>query len=374
MTQQTPDPAPPIVTTGRDKIKFIGLFVGSVLIGVALVLVAVFNASAELAAVQQVSAMHDMMRDRLAQTVGSRQAAFGREAVEKLAASLSTENYQVAPVYGGRSRPGERVWEWHNVRIAWERIEQSRIGEQGGYFEEGSDIYTWTLLALPGGDDRLLALHRHRPLAARALFGVYQNRLIVPAAFFIWMAVWVSLMLNGLVTRLRTQKDAVERMAWQDPLTGLPNRNLLFKTLDELVERAGIDNRSFSLAVVDLDGFKEVNDAHGHDAGDALLRQVADRFRQIMRQGDMVARTGGDEFILLFPDSGAEGCQAVCARLVQELGTEYRVRGHPVRISASMGVARFPNDAREIDELTRKADKSMYAAKRSGGGMVCYSS
>ncbi len=373
MTRDTPNSVRADAGTGYDKRKFIGMFVGSVLIGVVLVLMAVFNASTELAAVQQVSAMHDMMRDQLTKTVASQQAAFSHEAIENLATGLSTTNYRVLPVYGRQPQPGGHVWEWHGMRIAWERIEQSRISAQGGYFEEGPDIYTWSLVPLPGGDDRLLVLHRHQPLAARELFGVYRNRLIVPAAFTVWMTVWVSLMLNGLVTRLRAQKDAVERMAWQDPLTGLPNRNLFFKTLDGLVERARTENRSFSLAVVDLDGFKTVNDAHGHDAGDALLQQVADRFRQAVRQEDMVARTGGDEFILLFPASGAEGCQAVCARIVQELGMEYRVLGHRVRISASMGVARFPEDAREIDELTRKADKSMYAAKRSGGGVVCYS-
>lgn len=372
MTQQSLDPAPAKAAARHDKIRFIGMFVGSVLVGVALVLTAVYNASTELAAVQQVDAMHDMMRDRLAQAVGSRPGALSRDAIEELAADLSTEHYRVVPVLG--DRPGEREWTWHGVRISWEHIERSRISPQGGYFEEGPDIYTWSLLPLPAGTDRLLVLHRHQPLAASTLFGVYQNRLIVPAAFAVWMTVWVSLILNGLVTRLRAQNDAVERMAWQDPLTGLPNRNLLFKTLDGLVARARTENRSFSLAVVDLDGFKEVNDDYGHDAGDALLKQVAERFRQAVRQGDMVARTGGDEFILLFPDSGVEGCQAICARVVQELGAEYEVLGQRVRISASMGVARFPEDAGEIDELARKADESMYVAKRSGGGMVCYSS
>jgi diguanylate cyclase (GGDEF)-like protein len=373
MAQQTSHSVRAKTGTDPDKIKFIGLFVGSVVIGVVLVLIAVFNASTELAVVQEVGAMHDMMQDRLTKALALQPAARGPAATEGLAARLSTDNYRVLPVYESAARPGERAWEWRGVRFSWERIERSRIGAHGGYLEEGPDLYTWTLLALPGSGDRLLVLHRHQPLAARALLGVYQNRLIVPAAFFVWMTVWVSLILNGLVTRLRTQKDAVESLAWQDPLTGLPNRNLFFKTLERLVGHAHAEGRSFSLAVVDLDGFKGVNDAHGHDAGDALLQQVADRFRKAVRQDDMVARTGGDEFILLLPDSGAEGCHAVCVRIVQELGADYLVLGHRVRISASMGVARFPDDAREIDELTRTADKSMYAAKRSGGGTICYS-
>lgn len=373
MTQQSLNPAQAQAATRHDRIRFIGMFVGSVLVGVALVLVAVYNASTELAAVQQVDAMHDMMRDRLAKTLGARPVALGRGALEALAARLSTDHYRVVPVHGGEPRPGEGEWAWQGVRFSRERLEHSRISAHGGYFEDGADCYTWSLLPVPGVDDRLLVLHRHQPLAARTLFGVYQNRLLVPAAFAVWMTVWVSLILNGLVMRLRAQNEAVERMASRDPLTGLPNRNLLFKTLDALVARARTDNRSFALAVVDLDGFKGVNDAHGHDVGDALLQQVAERFRQAVRQGDMVARTGGDEFILLFPDSGVEGCQAICARVVQELGAEYEVLGQRVRISASMGVARFPEDAGEIDELTRKADESMYAAKRSGGGVVCYS-
>lgn len=368
-----PTRAPSAVDAGRtyDKIKFIGMFVGSALAGVVLVLLAVYNASTELAIVQEISAMHDMTQGRLAKVAGLRQVDISEEAIGRLAASLSTDDYPVLPVYA--KEPGGGVPEWRGVRISTERIERSRINARGGYFEEGAEIYTWSLLALPDSDHRLLMLHRHQPLAARALFGIYQSRLIVPAAFSVWMTVWISLMLNGLVTRLRAQKEAVEHLAWHDALTGLPNRNLFFKTLDELVGRARTEGGTFSLAVVDLDGFKQVNDTYGHDAGDALLLQVADRFRRTVRQEDMVARTGGDEFILLFPDSDVESCRAVCDRMVQELRGEYLVLGQRVRIGASMGVARFPQDANEIVELTRKADKSMYLAKRAGGGVVCYS-
>lgn len=355
-----------------DKIKFIGMFVGSAVTGVILVLLAVFNASTELAIVQEISAMHDLMQDRLEKTGTSRQAHITEQAMHSLAENLSTKHYRVLPVFAEPQNPDELEWQWDGLRVSWADIQQSRVGAQGGYFHRGGHVYTWSLLA-PAGHRRLLVLHRHEPLAPRLLFSVYQNRLIVPAAFTIWMTVWVSLILNGLLTRLQAQKDAVERMAWHDPLTGLPNRNLLFKTLEDWVERARTERFSFVLAVVDLDGFKEVNDAHGHDVGDALLQQVARRFEHAVRRNDMVARMGGDEFILLFPDMTIEACEEVCAGIVRDLCAEYWVQGHPVRVSASVGVARFPEDAREIVELIRQADTAMYMAKRSGGGVVWYS-
>lgn len=370
----SPNKLTPLTTPGRarDKVRFIGIFAGTALAGVVLILLAVYNASRELAIVHQIDGMHGMIHDRVTNALKAASAPSDFAGVERLAKSLSSDAYPVLalPPSGAYAFDVGK----HGLRIEQERIDQSRINERGGHIEQGRQVFVWVLVPVPGSPYRLLAVHPYQALSAGALFGVYQNRLIIPAAFYIWMTVWVSLILNNLVARLHVQKDAVERMAWHDPLTGLPNRNLFFKTLNQLVDVTRRNGSSLSLAVVDLDGFKQVNDTFGHDAGDELLRQVADAFRRSLRQGDMVARTGGDEFILLFPDSDGAGCRAVCERIVKELTSEYTLSQCSIRIGASMGVASYPGDAREIVELTRRADEAMYAAKRSGGGIACYSS
>lgn len=351
----------------HDKLRFIGLFIGTAVIGLALILFAVYNASRELAIVKEIDLLHESLRERSAalSAVGA-----GANAAE-LARRLSTETYPVSVLSGGRdsalSIPGVPD------RIATAEVEASRVSERGGYLNVGEGGVAWASITLPaiGGD--LLVAHSHRPLTGKALLGVYRNRLIVPALFYVWAAVWVSFILNNLVTRLRAQKDELERMAWYDALTGLPNRNLLFQRLDDLVGRAENGRAALFLAVVDLDGFKQVNDTFGHHAGDELLRQVAVRFRHAVRRGDTVARTGGDEFILLLTDPDPAACEAVCQRILEALTQPYRLPDRDIKIGASLGLARFPHDGRDTAVLTRKADQAMYEAKRSGGGIVCYS-
>lgn len=353
-----------------DSAKFIGMFVSTVVVGVILTLFAVYNASRELVLVREVDDMYRLLGERVGRTLPTSGSAGRPHAdLRRLARYLTTQDHAVfaVPASGSYSvsLPALGTVDAHALEV-------SRLNAQGGYIEHGAAIITWTLVAVPGTSYRLLALHRHRPPSAAALFAVYRNRLIIPAAFFIWMTVWVSLILNRLVRGLRLQKDAVEHLAWYDPLTGLANRNLFFKALDRFVDDARQQGGAFSLAVLDLDRFKQVNDTWGHEAGDELLRQVAARLRELIRQGDLAARTGGDEFILLFAGVDAADCRPICERIVRTLESEYAMSDRSVRIGASLGIADFPNDAQAVVDLTRKADAAMYAAKRSGGGVVCY--
>lgn len=332
-----------------------------------MILFAVYNASRELAVVKEVEVLHELLRDR-AETLAAPGTPLEASA---LAQALSTEARPVLPfpADGGE----EMVLPGFAAPLPRGELEASRINEQGGYLESPEGPVAWAAVPLPGSEDMLLVAHRHRPPTGATLLSVYQNRLIIPALFYLWAAVWVSLILNSLVTRLRLQKDELERMAWYDALTGLPNRNLLFKRLDELVEGGTGEGASLSLAVVDLDGFKQVNDTFGHHAGDELLRQVAERFRRVVRRGDLVARTGGDEFVLLLTDHDPRACEAVCERILEALSEPYALPDRSIAVGASLGLARYPHDGRDTAVLTRKADQAMYEAKRSGGGIVCYS-
>jgi diguanylate cyclase (GGDEF)-like protein len=153
--------------------------------------------------------------------------------------------------------------------------------------------------------------------------------------------------------------------ALRDPLTGLPNRVLLDDRIEQALRRARRTGEPFTLIVVDLDGFKDVNDVRGHGAGDAVLRSLARRFESILRSSDTVARVGGDEFVVLsLGTRDDQQASALVGRLRHALRRPFRVGGAAIEIDASVGWAVFPTDGATSDELLARADHQMYATKR----------
>jgi diguanylate cyclase (GGDEF)-like protein len=160
-------------------------------------------------------------------------------------------------------------------------------------------------------------------------------------------------------------------LAEHDALTGLANRAAFGSRLIERLANAARAGHSTAVVYVDLDRFKTVNDTLGHPVGDALLRKVAERFRSAVREGDVVARMGGDEFAIIQSDAPQPAAAtALAARLVDLIGRTYAVEGHLLHIGASVGVAIAPNDGLEPDVLLKNADLALYRAKAEGRG--CY--
>ena len=176
---------------------------------------------------------------------------------------------------------------------------------------------------------------------------------------------------TGVVRDISERKELEARLAEQalhDPLTGLANRALLMDRLERAVARLGRHPAALALLFLDLDHFKEVNDTLGHDAGDELLVEIAQRLRRVVRAEDLVARLGGDEFVVLCEDLAAtDGGETLAARIVTVLDAPVSLRGTEVLVSASVGVV---NDAggRRALELLRDADTAMYEAKEQGRG------
>lgn len=171
---------------------------------------------------------------------------------------------------------------------------------------------------------------------------------------------------------LRAQNAHITFLAHHDALTGLPNRVMFNDRLMEALE-AHRQGAGFALLCLDLDRFKEVNDALGHPVGDALLRAVATRLRSCVRDGDVVARLGGDEFAILqhgakFP----ELAQTLAARVVQELSAPFDLDGHSAVIGTSIGIAIVNRDLSSADTLLRSADLALYRAKADGRGTFCF--
>ena len=172
----------------------------------------------------------------------------------------------------------------------------------------------------------------------------------------------------------RGKTDALQKVAHHDSLTGLPNRYLLIDRLGQAVATSNRKQTSFALCFIDLDGFKPVNDDHGHDAGDFVLKEVARRLTSCVRENDTVARFGGDEFVVILVDIDANaGFHATLDRILAVIERPIAISGSvEIAISLSMGVTVFPDDLSPPDDLLNHADEAMYAAKNKGPGQYSF--
>lgn len=179
---------------------------------------------------------------------------------------------------------------------------------------------------------------------------------------------------NERTRELNSATARVIQIAQTDPLTSLPNRVLLMRRLEEAIKRANKDTTRVAVLFIDLDFFKSVNDSHGHEAGDALLRSVAERLKSIVRPADVVARFGGDEFIVLLTRLEFQSAEALinemAERLLMALEAPHIISGSRVTGNASIGIATYPTDARTAADLIRHADMAMYSAKQAGRNQV----
>ncbi|MEO8259524.1 MAG: EAL domain-containing protein [Acidobacteriota bacterium] len=175
---------------------------------------------------------------------------------------------------------------------------------------------------------------------------------------------------------IRRQRELAEQrlthLAYHDVLTDLPNRALLFDRLGQSVLTARRNGNPFTLLVLDLDRFKEINDTMGHQAGDRLLQLVGSRLRGTLREADTVARLGGDEFALILPSTDVEGAVLAARKVLQELAAPLIVDGRTLAIRASVGIARFPDHGWTAEMLLQKADVAMYLAKADAAGVAVY--
>jgi diguanylate cyclase (GGDEF)-like protein len=189
----------------------------------------------------------------------------------------------------------------------------------------------------------------------------------------IMLAATPGLLILGTVLSMRIlqQKkradDRVRHIAFHDDLTSLPNRLMLNQRLDQALSRHRRAGTQLAILLMDLDRFKVINDSLGHEAGDVLLRQVADRLRTQSREGDTVARMGGDEFVVLVENQATLSDISACARrLVEQLSAPYLLGKKDCHVTLSIGISVFPADGSDSQELLKAADVAMYRAKQTG--------
>ncbi|WP_413795482.1 MULTISPECIES: bifunctional diguanylate cyclase/phosphodiesterase [unclassified Pseudomonas] len=161
--------------------------------------------------------------------------------------------------------------------------------------------------------------------------------------------------------------ESVEYLAYHDGLTTLPNRSLFSKLLSQSISEASRYDRQLAVLFLDLDRFKQVNDMLGHDAGDQLLKEVAQRLEACLRSSDTVARLGGDEFVILLPELSQDNDVATAAqKILTAIARPFNLQGQEFRVTASVGISVFPHDGLDEQTLTKNADSAMYQAKQRG--------
>ncbi len=165
------------------------------------------------------------------------------------------------------------------------------------------------------------------------------------------------------LTEERESRAELEHHAYHDSLTGLPNRRFLHERLKRALARSRRSGKSFTVVLLDMNGFKLINDSFGHDTGDELLKCVAKRLRECVREEDTVARLGGDEFVLLLENGEREVTEAVMPRVARSLGKPMSLKGHRILASCCMGVAHYPMNGQDMDALLKAADLDLYRAK-----------
>lgn len=167
-------------------------------------------------------------------------------------------------------------------------------------------------------------------------------------------------------TETHTAKQRIEELAFLDVLTGLPNRLLLEERIRQAITLSSRNNSSFALLFLDLDHFKQINDSLGHPFGDRVLQQVTERLKKCIRQVDTAARLGGDEFVLLLHEANAEGAEICARRVLEELSAPFSLDGMHFTVTASIGIALYPDDGNSMADLIKNADSAMYHVKERG--------
>lgn len=168
------------------------------------------------------------------------------------------------------------------------------------------------------------------------------------------------------VTERKRAEERIERLAHFDQLTGLPNRTLLndhFKFAISLAQRSG---ESLAVMFIDLDHFKDINDTLGHSIGDQILMEVAKRLKVALCEGDTLSHPGGDEYIVILPNSDADGAALVASKLIEAVAQPCHIEQHELIVTPSIGIAIYPYDGTDMETLSKNADSAMYRAKREG--------
>ena len=293
---------------------------------------------------------------------------------EKVAAAAQYENVEKLRLAVDAAELMYWEWERDTDQLHWGRDPSTLVGTTGGRNTRWSEYLE---IVHPEDRDRYLAAVNAAWEQAGACTNEY--RVIRHDGRVAWLSshgktladssgkVYRMIGVSQDITERKRQEEEARFLAYHDTLTGLPNRRLLDDRLRQAVFLAQRRNARVAVMVIDLDHFKQVNDALGHRAGDAVLREAAHRISGCVRKADTLARHGGDEFVVVIPDLHQDGdSQVVAEKVLRALVPAFRVDGRDFTIGASIGISLYPTDAGDGEGVLRNADVAMYRAKQLG--------
>jgi diguanylate cyclase (GGDEF)-like protein len=232
-------------------------------------------------------------------------------------------------------------------------------------------LRTYAPVAVLGGTGAVALFHDYAPIARAA------NATFLPVAGIfevVLLLLFVALVpiLRRVTQRIRRQMEEIEHRALYDELTGLPNRALFRDRIEQAIRAARREQRSVVVMLLDIDRFREINDALGHETGDLLLREVGTRLGSELRASETFARLGGDEFGILLPATSVEEATLLTQRVHAALEEPFALRGLPLEVATSIGLAAYPEHGDDVDTLLQRADVAMYVAKDGHEGTAVY--
>ncbi len=246
-------------------------------------------------------------------------------------------------------------------------------GKKNGQLALEGKSFIWAVAPIENGPYTLVVLHQLNEEEIASPFKTLGVKMLVAGVIIIWVAIWGALILATVFMKRQDEHNAaLMHQALHDELTGLPNRNLLYDRLQQAIYLGRRARKSVALLVMDLDRFKEVNDALGHQSGDLLLKQISKRLREALREFDTVARLGGDEFAVLLSGGNVQQATQLANKVIQLLDPVYNINGIDIDAKASIGIAVYPDHGENAEDLIRRADVAMYQAKQQGIGFTVY--
>ena len=283
------------------------------------------------------------------------------------------------------SGTNDGIWDWNLVTDTAKLSPHLKaiLGFTDSDAEMLNSLQTWKGRIHPG--DREQTLQKlEEYLAGQGEYFVSEHRLRKKSGEYLWGLIRgkaqrdasnrVIRMAGSLtdITDRKLQQQAMEHQALHDALTSLPNRNLFHDRLELAMRVTDRENKPFSILLLDLDRFKEINDTLGHHIGDQVLQEVAKRLESVLRATDTVSRFGGDEFVILLPGASVNQALSVIAKIRSVFETDLMVEGHVLHVEASIGVSAYPEHGRDANTLIKRADIAMYSAKHNGSGFAIY--
>jgi diguanylate cyclase (GGDEF)-like protein len=237
--------------------------------------------------------------------------------------------------------------------------------------EELKALRTYAPVVVQGGTGVIVLFQDYAPIARAAQATFLPIAGIFEAVLILLFIVLVPI-LRRVTLRIRRQMEEIEYRALYDELTGLPNRTLVRDRIEQAILAARRNGTTAAVMLLDVDRFKEINDALGHETGDLLLQELGARLDAELRANETFARLGGDEFAILLPTASAEDATLLGTRVHVALQKPFALRGLPLEVAASIGVAVYPDHGEDVDTLLQHADVAMYVAKEAHAGTAVY--